>query len=390
MLILGIALLLGIQVYIVQTFTMGSFRHVEKVNAHVRAIYVGESAFSRIAARLKAGRWEDRWFSGAPASENNVGLAGGTYSSIVAEVAPPTAKEVDVWIEAHYDQSVSLMYYRVAFVDDTLDFTAQVIPRFFTFLHPEDPNPFTGTLPPAVQWVKNKIQEQKDNEDGAIRAIDSLKGTCTLTQAGTTLGLTFPAPPLDGAALLDGTAQDACTYQNGVNAGLAGLPPPPPPVGLPPPPTSSCAGGPYAFHITDLINTTFLAGGITGLAMSPPIKITGPAANLFSNVKGAENNWIKAVLAHSDTKKPHGHNLKDHVKGFLDDMLTKADADLVAKAQIEPIVNAAINALIAQKGCFGGPAGVPLPIGTTHVDYMTNYNQTVQWLYGNTGGAYKH
>ena len=92
---------------------MGRFRRVEKVNAHIRAIYVGESAFSDVVARLKAAKWEDRWFKGLPVQDTNVSLAGGSYSDVIADVAGVPDKMVDVWIEAHYDQAISVMYYRI-------------------------------------------------------------------------------------------------------------------------------------------------------------------------------------------------------------------------------------------------------------------------------------
>ena len=67
--VLAIAFLLATQVYILMVFTSGGFRHTEKANAHVRAIYIGESAFSRITARLKGAAWEDRWFQGGAVTE---------------------------------------------------------------------------------------------------------------------------------------------------------------------------------------------------------------------------------------------------------------------------------------------------------------------------------
>ena len=63
--VLGLALLLAVQITIVNTLSMGGFRHLNKVNAHVRAITVGESAFARILARIKGAAWEARWFAAA-------------------------------------------------------------------------------------------------------------------------------------------------------------------------------------------------------------------------------------------------------------------------------------------------------------------------------------
>src|SRR5437868_15045683 len=114
--VLGLALLLAVQITIVNTLSMGGFRHLNRVNAHVRAIAVGESAFARILARIKAAPWEQRWFATAPKAEASVPLLGGSYASYISTVASPE-KQADVWIQARFEGSVAVMFWRVRYVD---------------------------------------------------------------------------------------------------------------------------------------------------------------------------------------------------------------------------------------------------------------------------------
>ena len=397
-LILGIALVLGIQIYIVQTFTMGSFRHVEKVNGHIRAIYVGESAFSQVVARLKAATWENRWFKSGPTRDTSIALAGGSYSDLVEDVPGATDKLVDVWIEAHYDTAVSLMYYRVLYQDDTLDFTAQVFPTFFSFLDAGQPNPFTGTLPPSIALVQGMIGQQQANQAAAIAALNGVKGTCDLNGAMAALSITPPGTPLDSGTLLTGTGIDLCSYVNGVNAALAAAPPPPPAMPLPPPLSTGA-------HITDVIRNAFLSFDPTAVFPTTANDKVSSHANLTQYfAANVDNPWKMAAVNHEDppiANQPYGHNLQDHVQQFMLPMLNQMDTYNLALdprgANLKFVADSVIGFLEnALKNANGGalPAAIlSLPPAIDQPTYMVLYNALVRaptGVYAFPGTGMKH
>src|SRR5579862_5609788 len=80
---LAIGLLLAVQIYIVMVYSSGGYRHTEKVNGHLRAIFVGESALSQLVARMRSAPWEQRWFAGGPV-QTSLFVGGGTCLSYVA------------------------------------------------------------------------------------------------------------------------------------------------------------------------------------------------------------------------------------------------------------------------------------------------------------------
>ena len=343
-LVLGIALLLAIQVYIIQTFTMGSFRHVEKVNAHIRAIYVGEAAFSTILAKLKADTWENRWFRGLPDGFRDFSqpMAGGTYSSVVVDVVNPpgvTDKLIDVWLESRYDGSTQLMYYRVLYADDTLDFTAQVYPRFFTFLEASDPNPFTGDLAPSIAHIKQLIDTQANNEPAALAAIAAVKNSCDLAGVGTTLGVTFPAgpPQLDALTPVGGVLTPLCPYVNSVNGTLVSLLGLPPSLPLPPLPPTPLAGNDFVSAVV----AAFATAGAT-LPTAKGAKITDPnALALVAVAKDAQGQWKT-----EHQSKNYQHYMKtSEMLGFIGNMLDKRDANPLAPEAIT--VNTIVTQLLA-------------------------------------------
>lgn len=387
MLVLGIALLLGIQIYIVQTLTMGGFRHVEKVNAHMRSIYVGESAFSRVLARLKADRWENRWFKAAVAREFNEPVSGGTYSTVVRDVNPavPNQKLVDVWIEARYEGSMSQMYYRVVYVDDTLDFTAQVYPRFFTFLEADQPNPFSGATDPAATLVQGWINTQELNEAAAIQALEGVKGTCNLTGAGGSLGIAFPGPVQDQFTVLAGGTQDLCAYTNAINTTIGTLPPPPaPPLPPPPPPTL-----PPPQNVIDQIRQAFSnLGPQYNLPINKLQPMTPTVTPYFDKPQTAEQEWQKAAFTHFD--KGIGHIIDKHVPTFLEEMLIKRDAvpATTMATQIESVMQSVFNLFAAEVVRIGGTPPTVNPSPVSRSDYMNKFFTYRNWLWANGGPEY--
>lgn len=192
--VLAMALLVSVQLYILFSFSSASFRQTEKVMAHVRAIYVGESAFAKVLARLKGGPWQDRWFKDGPFEERNVELLGGRYSMYLADGSTdPSRKLADVWVEARYEGSLAVMYWQVLYVDDTLDFTAQVYPRFFTHLEAHDPTPLNGAPGPATTLIQNAMDTQRTNRPRAVDIARRLDPIDEFAGVVATLGIPPPA-----------------------------------------------------------------------------------------------------------------------------------------------------------------------------------------------------
>lgn len=384
--VMAIALLLAVQIYIVMTYTMGGFRHVERVNAHVRAIYVGESAFSRILARLKTTRWEDRWFKAAPASETDVALAGGTYSSFVNTASEKPDKLVDVWIDARYDGSVSTMYYRVSYADDTLDFSAQVHPQFFTFLGPRDPNPISGLLPPSVVLIQDQIKKQKDNEPKAIAAIKGIGRAVDLPGAGAALGIDFPGPPMDETRAPGPPAMPQGAYLDGVRTSLVGLPPPPPPPPPPPAPAPPGAGTPEDFP--DVIRTTLAAVPMpVDLPNREPFTFPTNARQVFGSTDrdgdgddddtSVKEEWKKAISEHRD--RGFAHWMNKHVPTVLGRMAAHLDggANPAEATKIRTVFTALVGYLTGLTVARGGPnlmLSMPLtPSGDEYMKVILDY-----------------
>lgn len=354
-LVLGIALLLAIQIYVIQTLTVGSFRHVEKVNALIRAIYVGEAAFSQILAKVKADKWENRWFKGLPDGAREYGqtVAGGTYSSVVVDVAVPpgsTDKMVDVWLESRYEGSTQLMYYRVLYTDDTLDFTAQVYPRFFTFLEANDPNPFTGALAPATAHIQDLINQQTNNEAAAIAAINGVRTTCNLAGVTSSLGVTPLGPPLDTLTPPGGAPIDLCGYVTGTLGTLTGMVPPPVAAALPSIPPAPPPPGDF----TQVVNAAFVANGYGPLPTTPSGKVSAtPNAVLFADPDEADGQW---KVEHQDRNYEH-YMKEDEMVGLIRNMLDKRDAALTPvgdKDKINTIVTELLAWVSAKSTAAGG------------------------------------
>lgn len=313
--VLALTLLMASQIYIVNTLSMGNFRHVGKVNAHVRAIYVGESAFARMLARMKAAPWESRWFATAPQAEDAVPFGGGTYASYVATV-PGETKQADVWIQARYEGSVAVMFWRVRFVDDTLDFYAQVYPTFFTFLPPDTAAP-TGGPNPTTTMIVDMIEQQQSNEAPALAALETLSGQLQFDQIAQTLQIPLQGTPLDTLTPPGGTPMAGNVYLGAVAGTGPGAsprptapPPPPPPASPPPPPPlSEIPQGvrpyqgprvlpqspmgqryPHPTNVTDVVRAI-----LAETTSTPPMDADLPTSDHFSDPVRAQQEWQTAT-----------------------------------------------------------------------------------------------
>lgn len=196
--VLAIAFLLAVQIYIIHAFSTSNFKHVNRVNAHIRAIYSCETVYSRMLARLKGAAWPDRWFSVRPAVEKNVPLTGGTYSSYIATVPDPERHLADVWVECKYEGAAVAMYWRVRYAEGTLDLYAQVQPDFFTFVPGNTPSPIAGAGPgPLTTVVEGMMEAQKRNRPRVRESLEEIRKRPSLPGVLETLGLTPRAPVRD-------------------------------------------------------------------------------------------------------------------------------------------------------------------------------------------------
>jgi hypothetical protein len=284
---LAIGLLLAIQIYIIMVYSSGGFRHAEKVTGHLRAIFIGESTFSQILARLRAGRWEDRWFKGGPV-QDSISMAGGNCQSYVATASTTPQKQVNVWLEAHYETATAVMFYQVVCVDDGLDFTAQMYPSFFTFLQEGDPTPLSGSLPASVSLVQSEIVEQQSNLPKALAALSSVQGNTGLQSLGNVLNIPFVAPPLDTTQPFDGPPRPQGDYVANVQTNAAGAPSAPAPA---PAPSFSSPGG--VLNLMTIIQTLFQSATTLILPLSPT-DTPGSAFNPYFTQGGGGVSWRNA------------------------------------------------------------------------------------------------
>jgi hypothetical protein len=331
--VLAIALLLASQIYIVNVLSSGNFRHVEKVNSHVRAIYVGESALSKLIARLKGAPWGDRWFRGGPVEENNVPLVGGTYSSYAATVPDPTQKLADFWVRGKYEGSTVAMFARVHFVDDTLDFHAQVYPKFFTFQGPDSEVPRAGA--PTLTLIEEMIRKQEQNKQRAKETLDRIRGRNDFAGVAGELQIPLPPGPVpDRTSPPTGASRPQSDYLAGVdltinvNLGIglpAGIPPGTAP-GSPEQIAAAVPNGLVDFH--ELIRHVVVT--LNGLGVPPdlPGQLLDPVlGNYYQDPNNAYQKWVLAVNPGpgniSNPNSPRWKDRLDNAAQLLEDMAKK-------------------------------------------------------------------
>lgn len=227
LLVLALVMLVVAELAIVHTYSSGNTRHLVKSNGHLRAIHIAESGFSQIIARLKGAPWSQRWFALAPASENDVPLLGGSYSSFVGD-APEPGRIADVWIESRFDTAVVVMFWRVRVGEPGLDFYAQVYPEFFTFLPADAPRP-TPEANPLAGTVSDMIARQRTNAPGAIDLVRRLAPQGDFADVARTLGIPAGAPVLDLTPAAAGSPRPQSDYIRDTRpAAPLALPTPPP------------------------------------------------------------------------------------------------------------------------------------------------------------------
>ena len=314
--ILAVALLLAVQIYIIHVFTSFGFRHVERTNAHIRAIATAESVFSRVVARLKGAPWAERWFKDGPVLEKDVTLGRATYSSYLATVPHPIQKLADLWVEARYEGAIVPMFWRLRYLDEGLDLYAQIQPQFFTFVPSSVPPPISNAgIGPITTVVEGMINEQTRNRPQAIDASTSLVGTPSLGGVLVALGLN-PDPgiqdetfPLGGAA-----PRDQSGYQTDVKAAteVTGPIASPPPPNLTSPQTSLIEQYPNPSQMPVVVTNIFTQNGLG----DPSVPTT---ANFKDPVKALQA-WTQAA---TELANGRSRQMLEQIGKFIKEMVTR-------------------------------------------------------------------
>jgi hypothetical protein len=205
-LVIVLALLLVLAVFgtIVRLLSHAAYKELDAINAHLRAIAVGEVGFATVTARLTSSPWSRRWFAKGPEVQRDVKGAGGTYSYLIrdtsrtagsVEPADPigsaTSHLADLLISATYERSSVVMFWRLMVPEDSLDSVSRVVPSFFTL-----PQEASSVTRDTADIVSAQVDQA-----AALRAANSrdfeplyapLRAATDVREVETTLGF---APP---------------------------------------------------------------------------------------------------------------------------------------------------------------------------------------------------
>ena len=247
--VIGLLLTLACFGGVVILLSHSAYREVDVLDAHLRALAVGEAAFSEIVTRLSATSWPERWFRGAPDVQFDVPIAGGTYESLLRDaVAFPASvnpliqrwggapHQVDLFIRATYRGSTVAMLWRLVMVSDSLESFRRVLPVVFTF-EPEGARANAGQVDPLVQNLAQLQQQRNQNDPLTGQLMPALLAATTAPEIEAALNFQPPDPVFDGVPSPDGTTvrpNGPYLQHAAPGAWVWGVPPPP---SSPPPPT---------------------------------------------------------------------------------------------------------------------------------------------------------
>lgn len=371
LIVLGLALLLAVQVYIVTTFTSGSARQTTRLRTHLLAIAVGESAHGQLLARLLAAPWSERWFRDGPAAVANVPAAGGMYSALVETAAGVPGKQADFWIRAEFEDAAVLMFWRVSYVDDSLDLFARANTEFFTFLPSDGAVPTSGAANPLRPQIDALIAKRKANAGPALEFGRDLPNIPSLPGVISRLGIPTPGAPLDerpglaGAPALPqpGYVQEVEPPPAAVppNLPVPPAPPPSPPLPPPPPPPDQPAdpAGVPPDVAAELIANPFpdkLLGAIENLLKARGIDPANPSSRHFDNTSTADARWdaaeAKPITSGYDSSMKAALTMLDELADGSDFFAGTEGAKEAVKAldAVAAYLKAAAAAYAAEKG----------------------------------------
>jgi len=194
--VLAVVFLLAFLAGVVTIFTSSAFREVDVLHGYLRAVSIGECAFSELLARLSTVPWCRRWFKGAPDLKYNLSLGDGSYSYLLRDTAsgaPPTpgipdGKRADLLIRATSGNSTVAMFWRLTFVEDSLEGVRRIVPELYTFAG--DP----ARVDPAGQdllsgKVDDMVRLRSRNSARFRPVIDQVRGGVAPAQTAMLLGV---------------------------------------------------------------------------------------------------------------------------------------------------------------------------------------------------------
>ncbi|MBI4860040.1 MAG: hypothetical protein HY815_07220 [Candidatus Riflebacteria bacterium] len=276
--VLGVILVLGTFGAVLRIMSQTAYREVDLVNAHLRAVAVAEVGFATITSRLGAAPWSKRWFKSGPEVTFDVKAAGGNYSYLIRDAPLPyvytdpldrntlgTGQQADLLVRATYGRSNVVMFWRLAVVEDSLDYFTRVVPVFFTF-GPENARPVKADADTLAAHVNDLITSRNDNLPGYQAVAPQLAAAQTAPQVAGALGCTPNGTVEDtvagsgaGGAVSNpvriAAAQNALTVDFGVTE-----PPPPPGGWIASPPPPSVSSGPTQGALQTYLQTTLIPG----------------------------------------------------------------------------------------------------------------------------------
>lgn len=266
----GLALVLAIEIYIVVGYSGGNIRMVGQMANHRRAVYVGDSAFCELLARMRRSGWDARWFRGGPVASSGQPLFGGRVDSYVADAAGE-ARTAEVWVRVRLEQAEISMLWRVHFREDGLDLRRLVYPTFFTFLPPALPPP-TGEPGDATLAEAARLQaEQRANASAARALAAEIATRADFASVADALGM-VPEGVVSDARWGDVPGSQASYMRQVLAAPRPPVPPPPPPA-----PGGLAARFPTPVDLPGVIAAVFAELGLPPAGAPTPAHFADPA-----------------------------------------------------------------------------------------------------------------
>ncbi len=222
---------------------------------------IGQSVFSQVLARIRNKPYAERFFHPQPFLANQEKLFGGNFDLFVVDT-PGKPNQVDIYVNASYQQARRLFFWRVLIEHSILDAAGKVFPIIFSTFDSEK-FPAGGTDSPFAAHIDQILTKRSQNKVPAGEKSAALATSTSLKN------------DLD---ILDGPSGEKVI--DFVDPGA--VPPPPSPTSPPVPPT-----GPLTQIFDDGFSDTPLGGYPAGWQNLVP-GISGKIAQTDSGEKYLE------------------------------------------------------------------------------------------------------
>lgn len=313
---LGLSVLIACELYIVNAYSSGNLHQTARSTARLHAVYVGESAFGRILARLRQTSWKGRWFAERPEDQVDVPLCGGHADWYVAD-ARDADRRADVWIRARFDGASVTMYWRIHHREDRLDLRGGIRPEFFTFLPDTSPRPVAGASDAAFRSATDLMIESQRRRPAAVTMARAAATTTDFAGLARVLRLSPPAVVPDAlAGLGDGAVRPQGAYLSAIATEL--------PPAMPDPPAEVSTGSALVrAHPVPIDFPAVVSLAFAGHGLPPP---DNPDPTRFADPDRARAEWIAATaLRPGSTRDPAWIDQWTHVRRLLEQMDKRAE-----------------------------------------------------------------